>query len=665
MPEEQTFDPSSFIENYSTPDSLPELRPSKTTFYFPATPEDTKKAGLSYRMEGGIHGGPGFSDIDLRNHTLEKYDAGESKFVAVAMAGVPSGEYFRMQFPDGTVRTIRNIDTGGGLVRGQADIATSNPDLARGGGRTEYVTAEIPRTQLPGVSEEEIDAIVGKKKGEEPPQPSKAGGRRASAFIPTPIPEYPLAQVRVPPFEAEPQPIGTVGQIPKTEIPSVAAPPIPSALQPQPLPMPTPEFPTSVQEAIDQGPRFASEPFNPQAFVNHYAINVPQQLRTPTPTPTPTPPTFNPQAFVAQYASPTELPPPQIGQKTPSGIGQFVQGLGQSGVELAKGLIPKTENIRAFGTTMAAPLYPEDFLKQTLRQAIGDVTMVREARKAGPLSKAAGRLTGHALARLVSLTPALRVGTMTRIAREAPPIPKPPIQTRIPSENAVAGRVEPEMTLPEAQPEVVTSRLANRFIPERQAAGELGQVAPDAPVIKADLMAAASRMAPEEIAQQISNLVHNQGGSFLQQAAAVSVEEARLSNVASQLSKVARQNPTPENILAAENAFKNVTDFHNGPVTKMKGIWSAGGKVMQGDTPIDLASLNGQREAWLRDVGKAPPPEADPILQRLADNMFKANQDMVRLQQAWRADAQSLNPKVTPEMVREQILAKLKKMTPC
>ena len=660
------IDLSSYVANNSVPDSdLPELKPSLTTFYFPATPEETKAAGLSYKMEGGIRGGGRFGDIDLRNHTLEKYDAGESKFVAVAMPGVPTGDFYKMPFPDGAIRTVRNIDTGGGLKPGQVDIATANPDFARGvsvrsgGGGVESASGEATGAgmrQPVAVSEEEIDAILGKKKEE--PKSQRGGGRKAATFTPSPIPEFNVPTLQQP-FEIPQvdQGGGGFAGIPQTQIPPIA--------QPQELPMPTPEFGMPVQQAIEGSPRFAAT-----GDIDLAAYVKANQSPTPTPSPTPTAtaaPDVDLAAYVQANVSPHELPTPQIGQTAPSGIGQFVQGLGQTGVDLAKGFIPNTENIRSAATVMGAPVDPGELLRLGIKGALSDAAMVKEARKAGLLSKAGGRAVGHGLARAGMLIAPLKAGAAIRVADEAAALDRPPVQVLPRGENAVQLNVSPPVVHPEAEAvrQAVTSEIANRFLPERQLANELGMVTPDGPIIPSQLIAEASKLPPEAIAQHISNLMHNAGGSFLEQSAAVVVEEARLSERSTSLSKLARNNPTPANKLAAENAFKDVTDFHNNPVAKMKGIWSAGGKVMQSNNPIDLASLNGQREAWLRDVGKAPPSTADPLLQKLADNMYRANQDMVKLQNLWRADANALSPRVTPEMVREQILAKLKNMTPC
>jgi hypothetical protein len=138
-PVTNAFDPSAYADGKESPapvpkpqSALPTVTPSLTTFYYPSTPEDTKAKGLSYSMEGGTQGGGKFGDIDLRNHTLEKFLAGESPFVAVARKGAPTGEEFQMRI-GATPIVGKWVDTGGGLRDGQTDIATSNPDLAKTG----------------------------------------------------------------------------------------------------------------------------------------------------------------------------------------------------------------------------------------------------------------------------------------------------------------------------------------------------------------------------------------------------------------------------------------------------------------------------------------------------------------------------------------------------
>ena len=45
---------------------------------------------------------------------------------------------------------------------------------------------------------------------------------------------------------------------------------------------------------------------------------------------------------------------------------------------------------------------------------------------------------------------------------------------------------------------------------------------------------------------------------------------------------------------------------------------------LQGEMPVDLSTFNGQREAFLKDVGKPPPPEIEPALRKSAKQVSDA-----------------------------------------
>jgi hypothetical protein len=61
-----------------------------------------------------------------------------------------------------------------------------------------------------------------------------------------------------------------------------------------------------------------------------------------------------------------------------------------------------------------------------------------------------------------------------------------------------------------------------------------------------------------------------------------------------------------------------LSDFHNGPVAKLKNNWHAQGMTLQGEAPIDLSTFNGLREKFLKDVGQAPPKNMEGQLQKIA-----------------------------------------------
>jgi N-acetyl-anhydromuramyl-L-alanine amidase AmpD len=169
------------------------------------------------------------------------------------------------------------------------------------------------------------------------------------------------------------------------------------------------------------------------------------------------------------------------------------------------------------------------------------------------------------------------------------------------------------------------SQIANRFTAERMGTGELGAVQPGVGVTKEEMLARGLKMSPEQINQHVSNVMNDVGGNPRDQAAAIRTEEARLSQRSRQASLAFEADPKNAQLrLDADNALKDLTDFHNGPVAKLKNNWHAQGVGLQGELPVDLSSYNGLRDAYLRDVGKAPPPSAEPAMRAAAKRVRDA-----------------------------------------
>ncbi len=208
------------------------------------------------------------------------------------------------------------------------------------------------------------------------------------------------------------------------------------------------------------------------------------------------------------------------------------------------------------------------------------------------------------------------------------------------------------------------SAVANKYTEQRVASREIGEIAPGQGYATADLVKAGERMKPEEVTQHVSDLMHNTGDPIAQ-AAAVRAEEARLSQVSNNTSRIAEANPGDRQAqINSENAFKDLTDFHNGPMAKLKSNWSAQGMTMQGEVPIDLTTYNGLRQSWLNDVGKPPPSGAEPVLRRTAakvrDAVDAENGAMDRLGQ--RIDGTKATR--SAEEVRNSILERMGEL-PC
>ena len=199
------------------------------------------------------------------------------------------------------------------------------------------------------------------------------------------------------------------------------------------------------------------------------------------------------------------------------------------------------------------------------------------------------------------------------------------------------------------------------------ASGELGPVEPGHGVTKEAMLAQGLKMKPEEINQHVSDLMQGKGDP-LKQASAVRTEEARLSQVSRHASLASELHPSDAGLRSrADNAFKDLTDFHNGPVAKLKANWHAQGMTLQGEIHTDLSSYNGLREEFLRNVGKAPDAKTEPVLRKTAkrvrDAVVAENASMQALGEE--INKQSVRQKLpTPDQVRENIMKRMK-VEPC
>jgi hypothetical protein len=162
--------------------------------------------------------------------------------------------------------------------------------------------------------------------------------------------------------------------------------------------------------------------------------------------------------------------------------------------------------------------------------------------------------------------------------------------------------------------------------------------------------------------------MNNRGGDPKAQAGAIRAEEARLSQRSNAASRAYEADPTNEQLRTnADNAFKDLTDFHNGPVAKLKNNWHAQGMTLQGEVPIDLTTFNGLREKFLRDVGTPPPPSMEPELRKVAkavrDSVDADNQALHNL--GAEIERQTARRKLpTADEVRARIMDRMK-VDPC
>lgn len=172
----------------------------------------------------------------------------------------------------------------------------------------------------------------------------------------------------------------------------------------------------------------------------------------------------------------------------------------------------------------------------------------------------------------------------------------------------------------------LTTGVANRYTAERIAAGELPPIDPNIGITTEELIARGSRMGPEEVNQHVSDLMNNKKGSLRDQAAAVRAEEARLTQHSRYLGLKSEKNQGNVQLkIDAENAHKDLTDFLNGPVKKLKETFHVAGMGLQGEPEVDLSTYNGLREKFLKEVGQESPPSAEPRLRETANRVRKAH----------------------------------------
>jgi len=180
----------------------------------------------------------------------------------------------------------------------------------------------------------------------------------------------------------------------------------------------------------------------------------------------------------------------------------------------------------------------------------------------------------------------------------------------------------------EIEPQPVTSSdqwmsgIRNKSVEERAARGEFDEVAPGQGYATEDLLAMGSRMKPEEVAQHVSNLVNGVGGDPVRQAAAVRAREAQLAAASNRASRVWEDDPANmEKKAAADQARDALSQFHAGPIAKMKNQWHGIGMSMQGELPFDLGTFNGQRDKWLKEVGSEPSPKVQEKMRKMAKDV--------------------------------------------
>ena len=252
------------------------------------------------------------------------------------------------------------------------------------------------------------------------------------------------------------------------------------------------------------------------------------------------------------------------------------------------------------------------------------------------------------------------------VAAPAPEVPDEPGAAL--KEAPPPAEAPPALVVPSPEPEQHVSSIANKYRDEKIARGEIGPVAPGEGFSSVELSRMGQQMGPEERAQRISDVMQDQGGDIVKNGQAVRAEEARLQARSNELSKAAEAKPNDvEARLAADNALNDLTDFHKGPVAKIKTVFHGLGMGLQGELPVDLSTYNGLREAWFKDTGALPPKSVEGTLRKVAERVSGSMADeagaMKNLGEAIGREAPGI--RLTPERVRENILERLRRQTPC
>jgi N-acetylmuramoyl-L-alanine amidase len=177
-------------------------------------------------------------------------------------------------------------------------------------------------------------------------------------------------------------------------------------------------------------------------------------------------------------------------------------------------------------------------------------------------------------------------------------------------------------TMSEAEP--INSAIANRYVQQRIATGELGQIDPSHGQSTEDMMQQGLQMSRTQRDGLIDNFMKGKGGDLDQQGAAIRAKEALFSEQARAASRAADADPTNPQLQAqAKAAADAVTAFHNGPIKKFKQVWSDSGRALQREIPLDYTTFNGMKEAYLKGNNKEAPAGLEPKLKQMADTVSK------------------------------------------
>jgi hypothetical protein len=220
--------------------------------------------------------------------------------------------------------------------------------------------------------------------------------------------------------------------------------------------------------------------------------------------------------------------------------------------------------------------------------------------------------------------------------------------------------------------EPVVSAVANKYTQERMATGDLGSITPGEGASVQDLATRGQKIVEQQgegiVDQSVSRVM---SGTFdpVNDAAVVRFQEARLKARKDAAYRELQANPDNiEKQQSYENAFKDLTDFHQGPIATVKSNWAQAGRGLQGSFPVDLTTADGLREAWLQNTGKDAPESVRPVMEKVADRVRYSidteNGVKTKLSGAIEKAFNERKSKITHDQIRDRFLKELEER-PC
>lgn len=243
----------------------------------------------------------------------------------------------------------------------------------------------------------------------------------------------------------------------------------------------------------------------------------------------------------------------------------------------------------------------------------------------------------------------------------------------VPAETTAPALTSPESADVGAVPvtdEPHVSAIANKYTVERINSGDLGPITPGKVSTVQELATLGQKLVNQgaDVDAAVSRVM---SGTFdpVNDASIVRFEESRLRARKDAAYRGLQADPqNVEKQLAYENAFKDLTDFHQGPIATVKTNWAQAGRGLQGSFPVDLTTADGLREAWLQNTGVDAPESVKPVMEKVANRVrYSIDQEngvKAKLATAIEDAYNKRKAKVTHDQIRDRFMKELE-ARPC